>query len=473
MSVTTAPSVFPEDFVWGVATASYQIEGAVKADGRGMSIWDTFSHTPGRTRNGDTGDIACDHYHRLDEDLDLIAALGATSYRFSVAWPRIQPTGSGPANQAGLDFYRRLVDGLRSRGISPAATLYHWDLPQTLEDAGGWQVRETAERFGEYVAIVAQALGDDVERYITLNEPSCSAWLGYGNGVHAPGLSDSGAAVAATHHLLLGHARAVSALRDTTSAAVGITLNLSPVRPASEDPADVAAARRMDGQVNRVFLDPVFLGRYPEDIVAHYAGATPGFSVVREEDLPAIAAPLDFLGVNYYFPGLIADRANAAACAAAGLQSSAEGDPTTDDLGVVSLTHAGSERTAMGWEIEADGLREILVRVARDYPTPPMYVTENGAAFADYVDPAGRVEDHERIAYLAGHLDAVSAAIEEGADVRGYYCWSLLDNFEWGEGYSKRFGLVWIDYPTGRRLPKRSFAWYRDVVAANRVTPLG
>jgi beta-glucosidase len=438
-----------------------------------MSIWDTFSHTPGRTHNGDTGDRACDHYHRLEEDLELLTSLGAGSYRFSVAWPRIQPDGSGAANRAGLDFYRRLVEGLRSRGIAPTATLYHWDLPQALEDAGGWTVRDTAERFAEYAALVAEALGDSVERWITLNEPWCSAWHGYANGLHAPGRIDPGAAVAATHHLLLGHGRAAVALRSASPAPVGITLNLVPVRPAGEGAADLAAARRVDGNANRLFLDPIFAGHYPQDMIDHYSGVTPGFSVVREGDLEAIAAPLDFLGINYYSPALVADRSTAAEALRAGLVTAGhQPEPTAEELGVVRLMHDGSRRTAMGWEIDADGLSEVLQRVARDYPVPPIYVTENGAACPDYVDPEGRVLDDGRIAYLDEHLRAVAQSIEAGVDVRGYFCWSLLDNFEWAHGYGKRFGLVWVDYPSGRRVPKKSFDWYRDVVSASRLAPV-
>ena len=468
-----AQPIFPRGFVWGVSTAAYQIEGSVRADGRGPSIWDTFSHTPGRTHNGDTGDVACDHYRRLEEDLDLVASLGPVSYRFSVAWPRIQPDGKGSANPAGVDFYRRLVDGLRARGVTPTATLYHWDLPQALEDAGGWVVRDTADRFGEYAAMVAEALGDAVERWITVNEPWCSAWHGYGNGLHAPGRADSGAAVAANHHLLVGHARAVAAIRAATPAPVGITLNPSPVRAASDAAADLDAARRVDGYVNRLFLDPLFEGRYPADMVEHYAAALPGFSVVADGDLNAISAPLDFLGVNYYSPGLVADRSNSDQALRSGLVAPThEPEPAAEELDVVRLVHSGAKRTAMGWEIDATGLTELLLRLDRDYRLPPLYITENGAAFCDYVDPDGRVEDGDRIAYLDGHLNALARAIDGGVDVRGYFCWSLLDNFEWARGYGKRFGLVWVDFPTGQRIPKRSFSWYRDVVTANSPVPV-
>lgn len=474
MLANPAQVVFPKAFVWGTSTAAYQIEGSVDADGRGASIWDTFSHTPGRTYNGDTGDVACDHYRRLDEDLDLVASLGPVSYRFSVAWPRIQPDGKGPANSAGLDFYRRLVDGLLERGVTPTLTLYHWDLPQALEDAGGWVARDTADRFAEYAAIVADALGDRVERWITLNEPWCSSWNGYGSGLHAPGRRDTGAAVAATHHLLLGHGQAMQAVRAASTKPVGITLNLVPVRAASDHAADRAAAHRADGYANRLFLDPLLRGSYPQDMIAHYAGRHPGFSVVADGDLEVIRQPLDFVGVNYYAPMLAADPTRVDEARRAGLVvRPGDREPVTEDLGVVRVSHADAERTAMGWEIVPDGLTELLVRIATDYGSIPVYITESGAAFCDYADPDGRIEDGPRIAYLDSHLRAVADAIAAGVDVRGYFCWSLLDNFEWARGYSKRFGLVWVDYPTGTRVPKASFSWFRQVVAANALPPPG
>ena len=418
--------------------------------------------------NADNGDIACDHFHRYDEDLELMGELGVRSYRFSVAWPRIQPEGKGPANQAGLDFYRRLVDGLLERNIEPTLTLYHWDLPQALEDEGGWVVRETAERFIEYVDIVARALGDRVERWITLNEPWCSAWLGYGSGQHAPGIRNLGRAVAATHHLLLAHGMAVPILRSAAAdAKVGITLNLGVLRPGTEHEEDVAAAQRADGNLNRIFLDPVFKARYPEDMLEHYAGLTPGFSVVRSGDLSTIATPIDFLGVNYYFPGTVMDATRASEARAAGyLVPLSEQFP---DLRVLSLETPGTETTSMGWEVDASGLAELLVRIKKDYTALPIYITENGAAFDDYVDPNGHVLDNERIAYLRDHITAVSDAIEAGVNVQGYFVWSLLDNFEWSFGYSRRFGIVWVDFPTGTRLPKASFYWYAHVIAHNGI----
>ena len=457
---------FPPDFLWGTATASYQIEGAVNVDGRGPSIWDTFSHRSGEVWNGDTGDIACDHYHRIDEDLDLLKTLGVGSYRFSVAWPRVQPDGKGPANQAGLDFYRRLVDGLLARNIEPTLTLYHWDLPQPLEDGGGWCARDTSERFGEYVDIVARALGDSVERWITLNEPWCSAWLGYGAGRHAPGISDIGKAIAATHHLLLAHGTALPIVRSAIpDAKVGITLNLGVSRPGTTHELDLAAAHRADGNLNRLFLDPVFRGHYPEDMVEHYKANAPGFSVVREGDMEIISQPLDFLGVNYYFPGTIMDSTRVKEARAAGY-----GVPIGEqfpDLRVLSLETPGTDTTSMGWEVDASGLTELLVRVKNDYTELPIYITENGAAFDDYVDPNGHVLDHDRVSYLEEHISAVHDAIGTGVNVQGYFVWSLLDNFEWAYGYSRRFGIVWVDFPTGTRLPKASFSWYANTVANN------
>ncbi len=459
---------FPPGFLWGTATASYQIEGAVHEDGRGPSIWDTFSHTPGAVWNGDTGDIACDHYHRMDEDLDLLAELNVSAYRFSVAWPRVQPTGSGPANQKGLDFYRRLVDGLRARNIEPTVTLYHWDLPQPLEDQGGWTVRETAERFAEYVDIVARSLGSDVERWITLNEPWCSSWLGYGAGRHAPGIQDIGKAAAANHHLLLAHGLAVPILRDAIpSAKVGITLNLGDFQPGSQHELDIAAAERADGNLNRLFLEPVFHGQYPPDMLEHYKEFTPGFSVVQEGDLTTIAAPLDFLGVNYYFPSTVVDISRAKEARVAGYFV-AQGEQFPD-LRLRSLETPGREKTSMDWEIEASGLTSLLIRVREEYTTLPIYITENGAAFDDYVDPNGDVKDHNRVAYLQEHISAVHDAIDAGVNVEGYFVWSLLDNFEWALGYSRRFGIVWVDFPSGDRLKKESFRWYRDTIHSNSV----
>jgi beta-glucosidase len=450
---------FPEGFLWGTATASYQIEGAVNEDGRGTSIWDTFSHTPGKVYRGDTGDIACDHYHRLIEDLDLMADLGLKSYRFSVAWPRVQPEGSGPTNEKGLDYYRRLVEGLNERSIEPMITLYHWDLPQALEDRGGWTSRQTSERFAEYASIVYEALGDSVRFWITLNEPWVSAWNGYGTGVHAPGRKGTGNALAATHHLLLGHGLALERMRSLGYGdnQLGITLNLAPVRPASEDAADAEAARRVDGNANRLYLDPIFRGSYPEDMLEHYSGES-DFSFVREGDLDKISTPLDFLGVNYYMRHTVVDGRKRSELTTAMRFSSVD---------AATILPPGVETTAMGWPVESDGLTELLVRLHEEYARIPLYITENGRAVYDYVDPEGGVDDEERVAFLDAHFRAAHGAMEQGVDLRGYMVWSLLDNFEWAEGYSKRFGIVFVDYGTQRRIPKMSARWYRGVIERN------
>jgi beta-glucosidase len=444
---------FPSKFLWGTATASYQIEGAVAEDGRAPSIWDTFSHSAGRVALDDTGDVACDHYHRWREDLDLLADLGVRAYRFSVAWPRVVPDGTGPVNTAGLDFYDRLVDGILERGIDPVVTLYHWDLPQALEDRGGWAVRPTVDAFGAYVEAVADRLGDRVPMWVTINEPWVAAMLGYVLGTHAPGRRSARDGLLAGHHLLLAHANAVQVLR-RTGGDIGITLNVTDVVPASDQPGDAAAARLADQQVNRWFLDPLLLGRYPEEMAAAYGPLAEG--IVREGDLDAIRAPIDFLGINYYF------RTHVAA---------AEPVPDADDplalLPYRAVVPDGLPVTAMGWPVEPNGLRDILLRLAREYPRMPIHVTENGSAWDDRVEPDGAVDDVERAAYLETHLAAVHEAMAGGADVRGYFAWSLLDNFEWAEGYGKRFGLVRVDYDTLTRTPKASFRRYAEIVASN------
>jgi beta-glucosidase len=468
------PVSLPAGFLFGTATAAYQVEGYARADGRGVSIWDVFSHTPGKTHNGDTGDVACGHYMRAEDDLDLMAELGVGAYRFSVSWCRVQPTGKGPANQEGLDFYRRLVDGLLARDIVPVATLYHWDLPQPLEDAGGWPERDTVGRFAEYAAIVAQALGTGVGKWVTLNEPWCSAWLGYGSGHHAPGRHDIGLAAAAHHHLLLAHGEAVPAIRATDpQASVGIALNLQPIRPATDHRDDLAAARRADGNRNRIYLDPLFRGSYPPDMLAHYRAHAPGLNVIRDGDLEVISRPIDFLGINYYAPATVADESRTAAVSAAGYcVSAAEGDLLSSDLGVISVHRPNFSRTEMGWEIEPAALTELLARVHAECPATPLLLTENGAACNDYVAPDGAIRDLDRVRYIDGHLRAVLGAREAGIDVQGYFVWSLFDNFEWAFGYSKRFGLVWIDYPTGTRIPKDSFRWYGRTLQGNMLLPL-
>ncbi|MDP9368612.1 MAG: GH1 family beta-glucosidase [Chloroflexota bacterium] len=441
---------FPDGFVWGAATASYQIEGAAREDGRGESIWDRFSHTPGKILNGDTGDVACDHYHRWREDIALMRELGLAAYRFSVAWPRVLPDGRGQVNDGGLDFYDRLVDGLLEVGIAPWVTLYHWDLPQPLEDAGGWPNRETADAFVNFADVVSRRLGDRVNRWITLNEPWVSAFLGYQMGVHAPGRTDLDDALAASHTLLLAHGRAVPAIRaNNEDASVGITLNLSPTYPASPEPADAAAARRYDGYLNRWFLDPIFGCGYPADMLDTYGALAPR---VEAGDLETIAVPIDFLGVNYYFPTYLA---------------------ASDDgpLGFVQAPPEG-ERTAMGWPVAASGLEELLVRLNREYPTLPLFITENGAAYKDPAPTGDRVPDPARIRYLADHLAAAGHVIAAGVPLRGYFVWSLLDNFEWAFGYDRRFGITHVDFTTQQRTIKDSGRWYARTVRENRLAPV-
>ena len=439
------PARFPEGFLWGAATAAYQIEGAVHEDGRGRSIWDTFCATPGRVRDGDTGEVATDHYHRYRDDVALMADLGLGSYRFSVAWPRVQPGGRGPGNEHGLDFYRRLVDELLDHGIEPWVTLYHWDLPDELERAGGWPARDTAERFAEYADLTVAALGDRVRFWTTLNEPWCSAFLGYASGEHAPGRHDPGAAVAATHHLLLGHGLAVQALRARGAQQVGITLNLHAVRPLTDEPGVLEAARRVDGMQNRLFLDPVLRGHYPDDVRADL-DVVSDFGFERPDDAATIAAPIDLLGVNYYTPLVVSTSAHPGAALA-------------------SFVPPAGPITDMGWGVDASGLGEVLRRVHRDYGDLPLYVTENGAAYPDVVDADGAVHDPDRIAYLAGHLGACADALADGVPLRGYFVWSLLDNFEWAHGYSKRFGIVHVDYATQQRRIKDSGRWFADLIA--------
>ncbi|HJQ43803.1 MAG TPA: beta-glucosidase [Jatrophihabitantaceae bacterium] len=466
---------FPADFVWGAATAAYQIEGAASEDGRAPSIWDTFSHTPGKVQNGDTGDVAVDHYHRYRDDVSLMAELGLRAYRFSIAWPRVVPAGSGPVNPAGLDFYSRLVDELLAHGIEPMATLYHWDLPQALQDRGGWLDRDTAERFADYATVVADALGDRVRMFSTLNEPWCSAFLGYASGVHAPGLTDLASSLVAAHHLNLAHGLGASALRSVVpaDARVAVTLNLAYVRSASESPADVDAARAVDAVANRIFLGPILDGRYPDDLISDAAHVT-DWTFVRDGDLALINQIPDVLGVNYYSPSLVAALGPAER---ATLTKRWVNDPQGADEPSI---WPGSDRayalpqdgpyTAMGWRIEPEAFTELLLRIERDHPGLPIMITENGAAFPDVVTDDGHVHDNDRIAYLRGHLEAVLTAIRSGVDVRGYFLWSLLDNFEWAWGYSKRFGIVHVDFDTLARTPKDSAMWYRDVIRANAIS---
>ncbi|MEV6709589.1 GH1 family beta-glucosidase [Micromonospora wenchangensis] len=438
--MTTAPIPgFPAGFRWGVSTSAYQIEGGATADGRGPSIWDTFAHTPGRIIDGSTGDVACDHYHRHREDVALLAGLGVSAYRFSIAWPRVRPGGTGPVNAAGLDFYDRLVDDLLAAGIDPVATLFHWDLPQPLQDAGGWLNRDTAAHFAEYADVTAARLGDRVKLWITLNEPFIHLSLGHGTGEHAPGQTLLFDSFPAAHHQLLGHGLAVTALRARSSSPVAIANNYSPVVRHGDTDADQAAAAAYDALHNHLFTDPLLGRGYPD-------GFDPG--VVRDGDLAVIAAPLDVLGVNYYNP--------------TGVRAPGEGSPLPFEL----VPLEGYPRTAFDWPVVPDGLRTLLVGLRDRYgdALPPIQVTEGGCAYDDVPDADGLVPDPDRIAYLDGHLRAVRAAIDEGVDVTGYFVWSLLDNWEWAEGFTKRFGLVHVDFATGTRTPKSSYAWYRAQV---------
>jgi beta-glucosidase len=469
-----AALVFPPGFVWGAATAAYQIEGAADEGGRGPSIWDTFSRTPGKVHNGDTGDVAADHYRRHREDVALMRDLGLGAYRFSTSWPRIQPGGSGPVNAEGLDFYSRLVDDLLADGIEPFLTLYHWDLPQELEDAGGWGNRDTAYRFAEFAGLVAQRLGDRVKNWTTLNEPWCSSFLGYASGVHAPGRHEPETALRAAHHLLLGHGLAVRELRSSlpASAQVAITLNVTEFRTLTDSPEDAEAARRVDALQNRIFLDPLFKGSYPWDLVHDTAGVTE-WRFVEPDDLAVIKTPIDLLGVNFYNPSLIAAPLPEDASAPVGHREDGHGDsdhsPWVGSEDQVRFVRQPGERTAMDWVVDASGLRDLLLRLHQDYGPLPMAVTENGAAFEDHVDSEGLAHDPRRIEYVRSHLAAVHEAIGAGVDLRGYFVWSLLDNFEWSHGYAKRFGIVHVDFGTGRRVVKSSGRWYQRVIAANAV----
>ena len=433
---------FPPGFLWGAATAAYQVEGASDLDGRGESIWDRFCATPGKVRNGESGAIACDFYRRYREDIALLRELGATAFRLSVAWPRILPDGRGRVNQVGLDFYDRVVDELLESGIEPLVTLYHWDLPVALEDAGGWVERSTVDAFAEYAEIVARRLGDRVGLWLTLNEPWIVSWLGYGLGVHAPGRTSVADAIAAGHHVLLAHGRATEILRrESPGARVGVALDLEMTYPATDHLEDVAACRAFDGERNRWFLDPLFRGAYPADALERFA---PNAPPVRDGDMESIMVPIDFLGVNYYQRRVIARGADG------------------------SWRHVhqdGSLHTDLGWEVSPNGLFDLMRRLRDEYAPPAIVVTENGATFADARAHDGHVRDPERRDYIAAHVDALRRAIADGVPVEGYFAWSLLDNFEWADGYARRFGLVYVDYSTLERIPKSSFYWYRDHIA--------
>jgi beta-glucosidase len=465
---------FPEGFAWGVAAAAYQIEGAVAEDGRSPSIWDTFSHTPDRVLGGDSGDVAADHYHRYAEDVALMAEIGLRAYRFSVAWPRVQPGGTGRANPAGLDFYSRLLDELLGAGIDPVLTLYHWDLPQELEDGGGWRNRDTASRFADYAVMVAERFGDRVRAWTTLNEPFCSAFLGYGSGVHAPGRTEPETALRAAHHLLLAHGLGTRALRAALpgSAQLSIALNPTHVRAASPSPQAADAARRIDALQNRIFLDPLLRGRYPEDLLRDTA-AVSGWEFVREGDTEIIAEPIDLLGINYYAPVLV-DGPAAGEADGQGGTAEQDGHGTRHHSPWIGSEHVRfvrqeGPRTEMDWVIDPSSLRDVLIRVHREYGPIPLAITENGAAFDDHAGPDGHYHDRHRVEYLRRHIAAAHEAMRAGVDVRGYFVWSLLDNFEWAYGYSKRFGIVHVDFGSQRRVAKASARWYQRVIAAGAV----
>jgi len=428
---------FPQDFVWGAATAAYQIEGAVKEDGRGVSIWDTFSHTPGNIANGDTGDVACDHYHRWPKDIALMRELNLSAYRFSVAWSRILPQGRGEVNPKGLEFYSRLVDALLEAGITPYPTLYHWDLPQALQDEGGWLRRGIVEDYLHYTEVVTEALGDRVKRWTTLNEPWVFSWEGHRSGEDAPGLKlGAWGALTATHHALLAHGRAVPLIRQNVpDAQVGIVLDMNPVEPASDKPEDVAAAKRFEGCQNRWYLDAVLKGRYPEDMVDVYGAQLP---TILGGDMETIRQPLDYLGINFYRRSVMADGTELA------------------PVNVRRVEPASSDYTAMGWEVSPQGLYDILEFVHKNYDVPSLYVTENGAAFDDGVSADGQVHDAQRVQYLQAHLEQALKAIHDGIPLKGYFVWTLMDNFEWAEGYAKRFGVVYTDFETQKRTVKDS-----------------
>jgi beta-glucosidase len=434
---------FPDGFVWGASTSAYQIEGAAAEDGRGPSIWDTFSHTPGRVRNGDTGDVAADHYHRLTGDLDLMKSLGLKSYRFSVSWSRVIPEGTGAVNAKGLDFYRRLVDGLGERGIAAVATLFHWDLPQALQDRGGWENRDSAGWFADYATVMFEALGDRVHTWLTLNEPKTVVDVGYRFGAHAPGFRDENRAYLAAHHLLLAHGRAVQAFRAAGRGRIGAALNLAPAYPDDDSDGAKAAAELADGYENRLWLDPVLKGEYPKDVLDDIGPNAPMRAAIRDGDLDVIASKIDVLAIQYYNPVFV----------------------QTGGQYVTKL-----ETSDAPWQqIYPQGFSDVLIRVKRDYGDIPIIITENGRPCADRIGPDGQVDDPQRVTFLRDHLAAAHRAIQAGVRLEAYHLWSLMDNFEWAEGYGQRWGIVYVDYPTQRRIEKASAKWYRDVIARNAI----
>ena len=437
----TEKIAFPHDFTWGAAASSYQIEGAWNEDGKGESIWDRFCHVEGNIKDGQGGDIACDHYHHYKEDVALMKELGLKAYRFSISWPRVLPKGRGEVNKLGLDFYGRLIDELLGAGIEPWVCLYHWDLPQALQDEGGWANRDIVNHFANYVELMAREFGDRVKRWVVLNEPACVAILGHLWGIHAPGIKDSDTFLKVSHHVQLAQGKAIQVLRDVSSDfQIGTVLNLSPVHPISSDDKNQEAADRVDELWNRWYLDPLIRGEYPP--LAKKMLNPP------KEDMDVIHQPLDFLGVNYYFRFLVAH------------------DPTKPLTAAIRVPKS-SFVTEMGWEIYPDGMYEILSRLKREYNDPVLYITENGAAFDDKVKRNGEVQDDDRIAFLRDHTAAAYRAIRDGVKLRGYLVWSIMDNFEWAKGYTKRFGLVHVNYQTLKRTPKKSAYWYKQVIANN------
>jgi len=440
--------LFPDGFKWGAATAAFQVEGAWQADGKGESIWDRFCRTPGNVERGDTGDVACDHYHLWRADVALMRELGLNAYRFSIAWPRILPQGRGAVNSAGLAFYDRLVDALLEAAITPYATLYHWDLPQVLQDAGGWPARAIVDAFCAYSDIVSRKLGDRVKNWMTINEPYVIAVLGHYLGVHAPGHKDQAETLAAAHHLLMAHGQALPILRaNVKDARVGIALDIHPQTPASESPADRAEAQRLDGVMNRWFLDPLAGRGYPRDIVEYYGSH---LDFIQSNDMQVMAAPMDFVGINYYSRFITRSQ-----------------DIPEQENQPVTVT--AEPQTAMGWEVYPQGLTDLLERLHKEYDFPLYYITENGAAYEDEVDEQDEVRDPQRQAYIRAHLLAMQTAMQAGVPLGGYFCWSFMDNFEWAYGYGKRFGLVYVDFESQKRIPKQSALWYRQVIAQNRV----
>lgn len=441
-SPTIVRSDFPASFLWGCSTSSYQIEGATGIDGRGDSIWDSFCAIPGAIRDASDGSTACDHYHKWPEDLDLARDFGLNAYRFSIAWPRVFPQGIGAKpNQPGLDFYSRLIDGMLERGLEPWATLYHWDLPQALQDKGGWQNRDTVSAFVDYADAITGHLGDRVKHWITHNEPWCTAFLGHYEGVHAPGIKDFSTALQVCHHVLLSHGKAVPVIRrNSPDAKVGIALSLHPLVPASDSKADMEATVRHDGLRNRWFLDPLYGRGYPKDAWAECGNDVPH---IEAGDMEAIAVPTDFLGVNYYFPERVADA------------------PGSANIATCVINPDNIERTGFGWEVNPEGMVTLLSRITSDYHPREIYITENGSTYDDVVTPEGQIDDFERRSYLIRHLEAAKSCVLRGIPLKGYFAWSLLDNFEWAEGYTRRFGLTHIDYPTQRRTLKLSGKWYK------------